>query len=778
VARWFSIVLVVSNCVFIRAQIPAPANRAAQLGALLAQNEFDPDACYRVNDLRVSREDVSVYLTSGYLILAKKVNGVRSAALFSADVDAGDAEVVVMPPNRAERLSLASFTESPNLDEHFRVGMMLFSDETGAELEKKIEADAREHGGYRRNPEEAARLAATWNEPLRTFIGNFSVRLVQDLLSSETPGFFFLATAGSRLGSFDIVYDPTLPEQITVGQIRQRGQRAWFDIWTAFAGRAARAKGEGVTWAPFKAEDYRIDADLDDALGMRAVTRVKVTPAAAAARVLPFLISSRMRVSAVTIDGVAAEVYQQPSLGSDNVYGNNDEVFLVIPAAPLKPGQSYQFEFRHDGNVITESGKGMFFVGARGTWYPHPPADLTHFDLTFHFPRSLDLVATGDAVDKRVDGDRRTLHFRTSEPIRFAGFNLGHYQRKCVSRDGFRIEVCANTPEEASPLPFAEAVPRMDEIANEVISALQFMTAQFGPPPIHSLTVSPIPTTFGQGFPGLIYLSTLAYLTPDQRPAMAQTGEYTKIFYSDLMAAHETAHQWWGNLVTPASTRDDWLMEALANYSALMYLEKKKGHETLDRILDDYRAHLIAKTADGRVIESAGPVTWGVRLSSSQFPNAWQVITYEKGSWIIHMLRVRLGDERFRQLLAELCRRYRFQSLTTDQFRRLAAQYLPPGSKDPQLESFFDTWVYGTGIPVLRLTYAIRGTRVSGSVEQSGVPEDFTALAPVEIRTGQQKTTLEWVETGSDPASFSRLLPERPLGVALQPDDTLATIQR
>jgi len=761
----------------IHAQVAAPSNRAAQLGALLAQSEFDPDACYRVNDLKIAREDVSIYLTSGYLILAKKVNGVRSAALFSADVDAGDAEVVLMPPNRAERLSLASFTESPNLDQHFRVGLMLFSDETGAELERKIEADARDRGGYRRDPEEAARLAATWNGTLQALTGNFSVRLVQDLLSPHPPGFFFLATAGSRLGSFDIIYDPTLPEQIIVGQIKDRDQRAWFDTWTAFAGRAARTKGESIDWAPYKAEDYRIDADLDDSLAMRAESRVKVTPTAAAS-VLPFLISSRMRVTAVTIDGAPAEVYQRPSLGSESAYGNSDEVVLVVPAAPLTKGRTYELAFQHEGNVITESGKGMYFVGARGTWYPHAPAGLSHFDLTFHFPRGLDLVATGDLVDKHVDRDRRTLRFHTGELIRFAGFNLGHYQRKCISRDGFRIEVCANTPDEDSPLPFADAQPRMDEIANEVISALQFMTAQFGPPPIHSLTVSPIPTTFGQGFPGLIYLSTLAYLTPDQRPGLAKNGEYTKIFYSDLMAAHETAHQWWGNLVTPASSRDDWLMEALANYSALMYLEKKKGHETLDRILEDYRAHLTSRTGDGRVIESAGPVTWGIRLSSSQFPNAWQVITYEKGSWIIHMLRVRLGDDRFRQLLAELCRRYRFQSLTTDQFRRLAAQYLPPGSKDPQLESFFDTWVYGTGIPVLRLTYAIRGTRVSGSVEQSGVPEDFTALAPVEIRTGSQKTTLEWVETGSDPASFSRLLPERPLTVALQPDDTLATIQR
>jgi len=759
---------------------PAPPVTVARLGEMTAQTELDPDACFRVNDLRITREDVSVYLTSGYLMLAKKVDGFRTAAVFSADIDAGDAEVVVMPPNRGERLSLAQFTGSPNLDEHFRAGLMVFSDNTGAELEQLIDKDAAGHGGYRRDPEEAAQLAGRWNEAVRALSSNFAVRTVQDLLSPGTPGFFFLAAAGIKLGNFDVLYDPTLPDQITIGQVNERSQQTFFDTWTAFAGRTARESANATVWSPFRSDDYRIDADLDNELGMHAVTRVRVTPSESAGRALPFLISGRMHVSAVNIDGVPAEVYERPSPFGNPSWIGNDEVFLVVPPAALKAGRQYEFEFHHEGNVITESGKGMYFVGARGTWYPHSLVDLTHFDMTFHFPRALDLVATGDVVNKHVDGDRTTIEFRSTEPIRFAGFNLGRYQRKCVSRDGFRIEVCANTPDEedgTATLPAATA-PRMEEIANEVISALQYMSSQYGPPPVHSLTVSPIPTTFGQGFPGLIYLSSLAYLNPEQRPTAARTNEYTEIFYSDLMAAHETAHQWWGNLVSPATSRDDWLMEALANYSALMYLEKKKGRETLDRILENYRADLQVKAPDGREVESAGPITWGLRLSSSAFPDAWRVITYEKGSWIVHMLRMRLGDDRFQEFLAELCRKYRFQTLSTDQFRMMAAKFLPAGSKDATLETFFDSWVYGTGIPTLRLKYAIRGTRVTGTVEQSGVADDFSALAPVEIRTGSQKTVLEWVETGSDPTQFSRLLQEKPLVVALQPETTLATIRR
>ena len=102
------------------------------------------------------------------------------------------------------------------------------------------------------------------------------------------------------------------------------------------------------------------------------------------------------------------------------------------------------------------------------------------------------------------------------------------------------------------------------------------MASKFGPPALPHLTVSPIPGTFGQGFPGLIYLSTLSYLKNLPRGS-APHGQANEMFFQDLLQSHETAHQWWGNRVTTASYRDNWLMEALASYSALLYLEKSKG---------------------------------------------------------------------------------------------------------------------------------------------------------------------------------------------------------
>ena len=88
---------------------------------------------------------------------------------------------------------------------------------------------------------------------------------------------------------------------------------------------------------------------------------------------------------------------------------------------------------------------------------------------------------------------------------------------------------------------------------------------------------------------------------------------------------------------------------------------------------------------------------------------AWRVITYEKGSWIIHMLRRRLGDDRFLAMLGELRKRYQFRTMTTDDLRLTAAESLPAGSFDPRLEAFFEQWVYSTGIPALKMQYTVQG---------------------------------------------------------------------
>jgi aminopeptidase N len=311
---------------------------------------------------------------------------------------------------------------------------------------------------------------------------------------------------------------------------------------------------------------------------------------------------------------------------------------------------------------------------------------------------------------------------------------------------------------------------------------MEWMASQFGPPALPAVTVSPIPGNFGQGFPGLVYLSTISYLPEKDRPAAVQTSKLN-IFYSELLLAHEAAHQWWGNLVTSATYRDEWLLEALANYTALMLVERKRGSRVLESILDEYRAELLRETGDPKQpIEAAGPITWGARLRGSEGLDPWRVITYCKGSWILHMLRRRLGDGPFLSMLAELRRKYEYNTITTEAFRALASRYTAKDDPDRTLEGFFDAWVYGTGIPVLETVVRTRGKppayEVAVTVKQSGVPDDFVVELPVAVTPAKgAKPLVKWLRTG-DESTVQFRLPAPPARVEVAPGAGVLAVRK
>jgi aminopeptidase N len=159
----------------------------------------------------------------------------------------------------------------------------------------------------------------------------------------------------------------------------------------------------------------------------------------------------------------------------------------------------------------------------------------------------------------------------------------------------------------------------------------------------------------------------------------------------------------------------------------------------------------------------------GTRLQNSVEPRGWRDIIYGKGSWIVQMLRARMGDQPFFSMLAELARRYDRKAVTTGQFRELAAQFLPPHSDDPHLEMFFDQWVYGTGIPTLTMTYSVKGNTLTGKVTQSGVDPDFNVAVPIEIQLTRDRSIAKWVRTENGAAAFTVALNQPPLKVTLDP---------
>jgi hypothetical protein len=486
-------------------------------------------------------------------------------------------------------------------------------------------------------------------------------------------------------------------------------------------------------------------------------------------------------------------------------------VLLVLPEALSR--DRYDLEMHYQGRVVSEADEGVYYVGSRGTWYPKAGSGFTDFDMKFHYPANLDLVATGDLVETTVEGAQRTSHFRTASPIRIAGFNLGQYVRTSKQFGDYTIEVCANlevesqlkpevrpsvvlvqpsltrnrrfepapAPTMITPTPPDEVRPsdRIEEVAVSSAQDFERLVEWFGPPASKHIVISPVPRNLGQGFPGLVYASTMSYFRAGD-PPLKNLPPYEQIFYADLLRAHEISHQWWGNVITIEDGSDIWVMEALATYTALMLLEERRGPEARDGVLASYREHLLAVNEDGETNDSAGAIVLGYRLRSSKFPNAPSIIMYQKGAWILHMLRGILGDEPFRKFLRDLLDRYQYKVITTNEFRLEAARYLPQAWPDPSLEVFFDQWVYGTGIPKYRLEYKTKGKapriEFQARLRQENVPAHFTAVLPLRIETLPGRSTTEYIRSDGPLTELNLVLRNPPSNVTLDPQKNVLAI--
>lgn len=759
------------------------SHTASDLAHQILAADLDPDECYRIRDVQIHQDDVTFYLTEGYLIFGKPVNGVPVSAVFTTDVEGGDAEVVLLPPDRAERRTLSAFTESPNLDEHFSQGVFFFTDGTAKTLADTI----RGNPSTEKSSTYGRLMADKWNLTVTSMSSSFETRMVLDLLTKTrgANGLFEAALRGRTLGDFDVMHDSRASEQIAVGKVAVHGDTAQWETWTRFVAKSYR----GLP-APSAEEDilsYNIDASLDALLSMRCVTRMRVRTKADSSDALPFELDTAMRVISAKVDGIPAEIYQHDSLRDGLIQNSGNGLLVLVPPQPLEPGSEHNIEIVHEGKVFADTGSQIYSVSARGTWYPGRGAQFATYDATFHYPRTLDLISAGKVVEDRTENGIRTTHRVPQGKLRLLGVNLGQYARREKVSNGLTLEVSANREFESAlrsaPAPpvvrsdpttsghemrVPQALPaaspsmnptdRIDAISTELLAALDFFRARFGEPPVSQIEVSPVTGRFGQGFAGMIYLPTLMYMSPSDLPARVDS-QIDEAFMVELLSAHEVAHQWWGNIVTTDSYHHEWLMESLANYSAIMFLESRMGPRAVEKALDVYRAELLVKGPDGATAESRGPVVEGRRLESSTVPGAANAVLYGKGTWIIHMIRRRLGDGNFLKMLAELRRRYEMRTVTTDQFRELCAEFLPKGSPDPKLTDFFDQWVYDTGMPSLKLTYAVVGHKLTGTITQSDVRDDFTVMAPVEIRTGAGKPIVKLVVTGNEPAKFSVEVP-------------------
>jgi aminopeptidase N len=185
------------------------------------------------------------------------------------------------------------------------------------------------------------------------------------------------------------------------------------------------------------------------------------------------------------------------------------------------------------------------------------------------------------------------------------------------------------------------------------------------------------------------------------------------IFYSEksvtglgndeALMAHEIAHQWFGNSVTENDWNHIWLSEGFATYLTAVYMEMTYGKERLDRIMKSDRNRVI-----NFYLSSPAPV---VDTTIHNLMDLLNVNSYQKGSWVLHMLRNELGDETFWRGIKLYYQRFRNQNAMTADFQKVMEEV-----SGKNLDIFFRQWLYLPGQPDLSVK-----SRISGEKDQSEV---------------------------------------------------------
>jgi aminopeptidase N len=177
---------------------------------------------------------------------------------------------------------------------------------------------------------------------------------------------------------------------------------------------------------------------------------------------------------------------------------------------------------------------------------------------------------------------------------------------------------------------------------------------------------------------------------------------------AERLIAHEIAHQWFGNSVTENNWHHIWLSEGFATYLASVYMEMTYGREKLENDMKSARDRVIAayKRNPTPVIDTA--ITNLMLLLGAN--------SYQKGAWVLHMLRNELGDENFWKGMQLYYERYRNGNAMTDDLRKVMEEI---SRKD--LSAFFHQWLYIAGQPDLRIRteHGNRKDRIDIVIEQT-----------------------------------------------------------
>ncbi len=718
---------------------PPPALAASSYErafAQLADLSPDPARAAPVRNLILRRDVATIELAEGTMSLFKPIEGRVWGAVF-----VGRGTFSFRPPTEIERRQLERFYKTDSLATSFESLVLLFADSTLVEIASQAKFGAGEIGKEGRKA--VRRCLDLLLDPKSKDI-NYSIgKTCLEGASNSLFLAYFDPASHSKAGIFQI--DPYHTEQVQLWRpvkalffqerIRNREIICQFPLEPE---RESESSLAGDYLATYDDEHYRIESSFDGGLRLRAETEIRFRSLEDGQNWVVFALAPKLEVDSVEWEGGAP---------ADFFKGKDALLLWVRCDRPLSQTEVRTLKIRYHGEVVDRADDWVYFDPS-AHWYPRiVPGGRATFELTYSNPVEYTLVSVGEPVSSERRGSAVVSRWAVETPAQLCSFMMGIYKEHRIQSERIppitvlmsesahrRVRESAGESLIEQGLAPGRAMEK--QVGADVANSLAFFQSQYGSTGLKRFYVAenPLKRSFlGLAYPGLIHLDWSTFYN-------TQSGGS-----DEMLRAHEVAHQWWGALgVVPATYHDLWLSEAFAEFSALWYLQaaskdSKRFLDTLKRSRERIVRNRKFLLGSG---QEAGPIWLGPRTRTSTTQEDYRLIIYDKGAWVLHMLRnlfldlETMKDGGFREMMREFYGTYGGHDATTADFQRMVEKH---AGRD--MSWFFREWIYGTDVPRYRFAWRVAPAeegkfRVTCRVDQENVSGDFQMFIPVHVDFG------------------------------------------
>lgn len=485
-------------------------------------------------------------------------------------------------------------------------------------------------------------------------------------------------------------------------------------------------------------------SDTTDEIKGKATIQLQLLKAAA---------SVRLDLVAVGASKKGMKVKEVLSAGKSLEFRHSGESLEILWPENQPASTEFKLEIVYagipaDGLIISkneEDGRSFFgdnWPNRAHHWLPtvDHPTDKAPVGFTVLAPAHYQIVANGKLVEQKVFPDGHQIsRWNNEAPLPTKVMVIGAAD--------FAIQSVGNVGE----IPVSTWVFKKDEVAGfhdyaQGKTILEWFVKQVAPYPWDKLANVQSRTRYG----GMENASCIFYADN------SVTGDGS----CEALMAHEIAHQWFGNSASEANWYHIWLSEGFATYFTHVYFEMVHGKEEAVKRLKRDRAAILS-----------WPMAEQLAVVDSRIADLNQLLnlnSYEKGSWILHMLRDRVGDEAFFQGIKDYYASFKFgNALSVDLENEMEK------ASGLDLDAFFKQWLYRPGFPKLDVEWKWSKGKKTVNIQLTQTQKGDPFVFPLEIAFLDaadqmiQTSTIE-VTSMSQKASFT--LPKAPESLVLDPN--------